>query len=115
MSQAIEEELRDHLGELLTFKRIGLNPEQIRQHRLPTRPAKPTDKRNTAFVEAFGSGDCVELDALPPDDLIGWIERDITHHIDLASWARVKDAEAAQRTSLSDFIATFEELDEEEE
>jgi len=38
----------------------------------------------------------------------------IEDHIDPDSWARVQQAERAQRASLSDFIATFEELDEEE-
>ncbi len=111
VSQAIEDELRDHLGDLLTFARVGLNPEQIRRYRLPTRPPKPTDKRNAAFLAAFGSGDCVELDALPPDTLTRWIERDIEEHIAPAAWERVERAEAAQRSSLSDFIATFDGLD----
>ncbi len=115
VSQANEEELRQHLGDKLAFTRVGLDPGDIADHRLPTRPAKPSDKRNAAFMEAFGSGDCVELDALPPDDLVGWVEDNIERHIDWESWSRVQDAEIAQRASLSDFIATFEELDEEEE
>lgn len=111
VSQAIEEELRQHLGALLSFERVGLDPGDIAAHRLPTRPAKPSDKRNAAFVAAFGSGDCVELDALPPDTLTDWVKDAIEHHIDADAWGRVKLAEAAQRSSLADFIATFEDLE----
>ncbi len=111
VSQAIEEELRDHLGDLLRFVRLGLDPGDVAAHHLPTRPPKLGDGRLAAFVEAFGSADCVELDALPPDVLTGWVKGAIDHHIDRDSWARVERAEAAQLSSLSDFIATFDGLD----
>ena len=77
---------------------------------LPTRPTKTTDKRNAAFLAAFGSSECVELDALPPDKLKEWVTRDIERHIDLVSWVRVWQAERAQQDSLSHFIATFDNL-----
>lgn len=112
VSQAIEGELRDHLGDLLRFARVGLNPEQIARHRLQTRPPKPQDTRNAAFLAAFGSADCVELDALPPDALTAWVERDIRRHIDPDAWARVERAERAQRASLEGFIANFDALAE---
>ncbi len=113
VSQAIEAELLDHLGDMVSFVRLGLVPDDIADYRLPTRPPKPGDGRLAAFVEAFGSGDCVELDALPPDVLTEWVAGAIKHHIDQESWARVEAAEAAQQRTLSDFIATFKELDEE--
>ena len=111
VSQSIEAELRDHVGDFLRFTRVGLNPEQIARYNLPTRPAKPTDKRNAAFVTAFGSGQCVELDALPPDELTSWVRRDIKRHIDDDSWARVKLSEQKQRASLSDFLTGLEDLE----
>jgi len=113
VSQAIEAELRNHLpAELLHFHRIGLTPEQVSLYRLPTRPPKQGDTRLAAFVDAFGSAACVELDALPPDVLTALVRENIERHIDRGSWARVGRAEAAQRTSLADFISTFAGLDE---
>ncbi len=114
VSQAIEAELRNHLpDELLRFRRIGLTPEQVTLFKLPTRPPKKGDSRLSAFVDAFGSAACVELDALPPDVLTAMVRENIARHIDWGSWSRVERAEEAQRTSLSDFIATFAGLDEE--
>ncbi len=111
VSQSIEAELQDHLGDALSFVRYGLDPADIAMYRLPTRAPKPGDGRLAAFVEAFGSPDCVELDALPPDVLTGWVKDVIEHHIDRESWERVQLAEVAQRSSLAGFIATFEDLD----
>jgi len=99
---------------LLRFRPIGLTPEQVGLYRLPTRPPKKGDTRLAAFVDAFGSAACVELDALPPDVLTAMVRENIERHIDWGSWSRVERAERAQRTSLSDFISTFEGLDEAE-
>ncbi len=116
VSQAMEAELRNHLpSDLLRFRRVGLTPEQVALYHLPTRPPKSGDSRQSAFVAAFGSGECVELDALPPDALTAWVREDIERHIDWASWARVERAEEAQRASLSNFIGSFDHLEEEDE
>jgi len=112
VSQAIEAELRDHLGDRLRFTRVGLNPGQIARYGLPTRPSKKGDTRNGAFVEAFGKADCVELDALPPDDLVGWVRAAIEQHIDWASWAATKRGEQAQRGALNHFREMFSNLTE---
>ena len=85
------------------------------RYRLPTRPPKKGDTRNDAFSEAFGSAECVELDALPPDTLTNWVRRDIERHINQESWQRVRRAEEAQRNSLESTVARFYELDEVED
>jgi hypothetical protein len=113
VSQAIEAELRNHLADdLLHFRRVALTPEDVRLFKLPTRPPKKGDTRLPAFVDAFGTAECVELDALPPDVLTAMVRENIERHIDWGSWARVERAEAAQRTSLEDFIAKFDGLEE---
>jgi len=112
VSQAIEAELRDHLGDRLHFTRVGLTPEQIADYRLPTRPPKKGDTRNAAFVEAFGKADCVELDALPPNILTEWVRGTIEQHIDWNTWNATLRGEEAQRDSLEHFREMFSSLTE---
>jgi len=112
VSQAIEAELRDHLGTRLYFTRVGLNPGQIARYGLPTRPPKKGDTRNRAFIEAFGKADCVELDALPPNSLTQWVREAIKQHIDWESWNATRRGEEAQRDSLDHFREMFSSLTE---
>jgi hypothetical protein len=64
-----EERLREFAPDAdITFERVAVNPEQIRQMNLPTRPTKKTDSRNKDF-----QGESVEVDAIPPVTLRGWL------------------------------------------
>ena len=79
------------------FKRVALTPEQVKLHRLPTRPTKKSDPRAGSF-----KGRSVELDALPPDVLRALVRRCIERHINPEAWARSAEIEheeirAAQR------------------
>lgn len=70
---ALERELRQHLlaGIDLTFRRIGITPEQIEQFNLPTKPRKETDKRSQHIVET------VEAEAMPARIMRDLLRREI--------------------------------------
>jgi hypothetical protein len=66
IDKKIEEELRLHLDADvdMTFSRVAITPEQIRQYDLPTKPRKKTDKRSPEVKRT------VEAEAMPPAILI---------------------------------------------
>jgi hypothetical protein len=76
----------------ITFERVAVNPEQIRQMGLPTRPTKKTDSRNKGF-----KGPSVEVDAILPATLRAMAEACITRHVDLQAYRATLAAEASER------------------
>ncbi len=100
----------------ITLERVALNIDQIRQYSLPPAPAKRTDARFSAFVEATGSDDVVELDALEPNVLQEMIKRAITEHIDVDTWNRTARKSKRMRKKLKEvFDRANVEIDEVEE
>ena len=61
--------IRDRLPQIIV-ERVALTPEQVAEHGLQPIPTKPGDTRQRGFVAQHGDA-AVELDALPPDALIG--------------------------------------------
>lgn len=103
ISNKLESDLRAH-GANITVQRVALNPAQITQYALPTRPGKWTDSRHAKFAARYGDA-CVELDALPPDVLTTLVEERILATIDVAAWQRVREAEALERETLASIAA----------
>jgi hypothetical protein len=94
----LESELSRH-GALVVVERVALEPWQIEEYRLPTRPGKTADSRHRGFAAEFGDAS-VELDALPPDVLTGLVRDSIVGNIDGQEWARVQRIEALERETL---------------
>jgi hypothetical protein len=63
------------LGGEVSFTRLAVTPQQIRRYRLPTAPAKPTDRR------AFHGPTC-QAEAFAPDVLAGILRTAIETRID---------------------------------
>lgn len=82
---------RDHVE----LRRLALNMDQITQYNPPPNPAKTTDSRFAAYLEAYGN-DSWELDALPPTDLSQLVEDEIRANIDEEYWT----ARAAEVSSI---------------
>ena len=80
--------LREDHGVTFHFKRIAVNPEQIKQYSLLTRPTKKGDTRAKNFV-----GESVEVDALAPNVIRELVESCISQHIDRAAWKREQEIE----------------------
>lgn len=81
MSINLEKKLRE-FGADITFKRLAVNPVQIKRWKLPTRESKKTDTRCREFFDTFGaSTPSVELDALPPARLRQIVREAIERHL----------------------------------
>ncbi len=78
----VGETLRDEFGIEVTVTRISITREQIDEYNIPPAPAKPTDSRTEKFVEEHGVAWQVELDAIEPRTLQGFIRDSIREHWD---------------------------------
>jgi hypothetical protein len=99
LSAAFEKDIRESAGEIdLTFKRICLTPEQVKQWRLPTRPTKESNHSRDF------EGESCELDAIPPKKLMSLIESCILEHLDRAAWDDELEVERREKAELREFI-----------
>lgn len=101
----IEEVLRQMIGaggsffEDLTFERVAVTPEQIREWNLPTRPTKKTDTRAKGFGEIS-----VELDAVEPQRLRDLVREAIERHLDPDTYDALLKEEAAEKAKLLELV-----------
>ena len=77
------------------FQRVAVNPDQIQELQLPTRPTKQSDSRAKNFI-----GGSVEVDAIPPRRLREIAEACITQHIDKESLDRTLTIERLEKVTL---------------
>jgi len=101
----VEADLREFAPDLdLTFIRAAVNPDQIIDMDLQTRPTKRSDTRSKGFV-----GESVEVDAIPPNAL-RQITRDcIEQHVDRETLHWTKVVENQERETLEHIIAGLEQ------
>ena len=79
--EKLEERLRyDFDVRIESFRKEALTIDQVEELQLPPAPAKLTDTRTAGFVEKYGIGMQVELDAIKPDELSRMIESAIVQH-----------------------------------
>ena len=88
------------LGVPVQFNALGLNIEQVKSLRLPTRP----HKRNTPADRAWPYDFACELDAIPPDTLRKIVRYAIECHLSSSELEALKRIEAAERETLRRFI-----------
>jgi hypothetical protein len=93
ISQTIERRLRK-MGATFRFERVAIQPEQIQEWRLPTRPPNATDARHG------WKGRCVDLDALPANLLRELVEACILRHLDRDAHNATLRAEELERQTL---------------
>lgn len=95
-ARAIEHDLAEHApGVPIHFELLAVTDEQVRKWGLPTRPAKKSDPEEAKF-----DGRAVELDAIPPDQLIQLVENAIVGHIDAGAWQVQQAVEREEREGL---------------
>jgi hypothetical protein len=110
MSRDIQSRLEMFMGDAygrLTFRRLALNMDQVREFHPPPNPAKETDKRFEAYRAEFGS-ESWELDALEPAVIDKLIESAIGQYRDEAQWAADQAMEDQHRATLQ---ATAERME----
>ncbi len=93
---SIERELRRHLRKDidLTFKRLAINPYQIRRYNLPTKPRKNTDTRSRKIKRT------VEAEAMPAEILCSILRSEIEALLPPRALAVAKVAEHSERECL---------------
>jgi hypothetical protein len=84
----------------LTVRRLALTPYQVGLYDLPTRPGKEKDPNAAVFNRMWG--DCVELDAMPPNTLRALIREKLESHINPEYLRQLKLAEREERQGLRD-------------
>jgi hypothetical protein len=94
----------------LHFKRIALNMPQIAQYNPPENPAKEGDSRYKAFVQYTGGTTSWELDALPPNVLVGLIEEEVEKLRDPDVWSQASDEEKRYRDLLDSLSNRWEDV-----
>jgi hypothetical protein len=98
--RSFEERVRGfQLGGDAVFERLAVTPEQIAEHRLPTRPTKSTDTRSRGF-----DGESVEVDALPATVLRNIVENAIVQHINPRSYELTRRVEESERDLLTRMV-----------
>lgn len=98
--EKIEETLREMAPDCeINFERIAVDPWQIEEWNLPTRPTKASDTRAKNFGEVS-----VELDAINPDTLRGIVLGAIEQHLPEQQLAVLKAAEESERAILRQFV-----------
>jgi hypothetical protein len=85
-----------------SFDTIAVDPWQIEQYGLTTRPTKTTDSRSRGF-----DGESVELDAIAPSDLRDLVRGAIEDHLPEGALDAVRVAETSEREILTRIAETM--------
>jgi hypothetical protein len=83
------------------FDRVAVNPDQISEWSLPTRPTKSTDTRSRRF-----HGESIEVDAIPPSELRAMVTACIASHVDQTALEVTRRVERDEREILANFART---------
>jgi hypothetical protein len=88
------------------LKRLAIFAEDIQAFNLPPLRIKDGDTRASSFRAKYGQ-ECVELDALPPDELRRRIREAVTGLIDQELWDRAIRVEEVELQSIKDTVALW--------
>lgn len=87
-----------------TLTRLAIHARDIGDFRLPSLRVKESDSRAARFKHLYGTG-CVELDALPPEELRRRVASAIEQLIDRDVWQRALRVEAAEMESIASIVS----------
>lgn len=103
---AIEENLNLKLENFaptcsIEWERLAINDDQFDRADLLGFPVKPTVQRKTRdqYIAMYGNR-CVEIDALPANEIRELVRNTIESHIDQAEWHRLQKTEQLERQSI---------------
>jgi hypothetical protein len=101
--RAVERSLREMApGADITFEVVAVTDQQIIDYSLPTRPTKSTDSRSKNFT-----GESVEVDAIPPKELIRICRQCIEQHVDDEMLDRHSNIERLERQTLTNIVSNM--------
>jgi hypothetical protein len=104
--RAIELDLYQRIasyGSDFEMERLAVRDIDINAFNLPPLRIKSSDTRAAAFRRKFGNR-CVELDALPPEELRLRVRQAIERHIEGEAWERALAIERAERESIQSIV-----------
>ena len=109
--------LEDQTDNAMLVERVALTLEQVDEYGLPENYAKAGDSRKAAFVAAMGRDIQVELDALPPDELMRLYREKFEQYYDLDAYEEALKTEEKERKVLRDALKNVgvEDDDDDEE
>ena len=115
MSRDIEDRLRMFIdkyedGDMLEFRRIALNMDQIKIYNPPPDPAKITDSRSPEYIEKYGTSSW-ELDALDPTVIVQLITDEIMPIRDEDLYQERCDQEEEEKAELQWIADHWYEID----
>jgi hypothetical protein len=85
--------------------------DQVQQYNPPPNFAKEADTRFNAYVEAFRTQECWELDALSPTVIADLIRTEIEHMIDWPQWDAVRAEEEHGRKLLRAAVGNWSKVE----
>jgi hypothetical protein len=91
------------------MKRLAIHAADITRFNLPPLRVKDSDSRAKMFRAEHGS-ECVELDALPPDELRRRVREAIEGLLDVDAWNRALKVEKVERESIASIVARIRAL-----
>ena len=97
-----EKKLRKHATVDIHFEQLGVLPWQIDEWNLPGKPPKNGDSRAKNF-----KGECVEVEAIPPNTLKGICKEAIMRHLDQDRVDRLRVIEGLEREQFRKVTAFF--------
>jgi len=101
MTRDVAARLSLFVGDEVEVRRLALNWSQIEEYNPPPNPAKLSDSRSTAYIEAHGD-ESWELDALPPQTINSLIEDELNDLIDFDAFEAAAAAEAKNKALLQE-------------
>lgn len=93
----VEERLWEFGADISRFERLAVTEQQITDWSLQTRPTKRSQKN---YLAVGFSGDSVEVDAIPPAQLVELVEQAILSHVDEEAVEKLREVEASEREGL---------------
>lgn len=106
---AIEKDLCEKIHANFSIKRIAIHKADIRLFDLPPLRVKLSDSRSVEFVRNHGP-DCVELDALPANELRSRIQNAVYSLMDMTKWERAIEIEKAEMASIISSMELWNKL-----
>jgi hypothetical protein len=100
---SIKKELAEFSGREFTWTRLAVEPEHFEQFNIIPLEPKKKDTRYRKFAEQFGDR-CAEVEAINADALRDMVREAIESHIPAEEWKRLKEIEAAEKTSWKGFM-----------
>jgi hypothetical protein len=105
----LEERLHAQRSGYFDFKRLAIFGSDIKKFNLPPLKIKDTDTRSSNFRVTHGNN-CVELDALPPDELRRRLRNAIEGLIDAEQWSRDISVEKVEFDSIQRTVNLLKNL-----